>query len=439
MRKNIHYFAVAGFLFYVMSASAAFGQGKAGEAGKGQEAQAPVPAVSETGPIGVGGEMTTDLLIKRIHKFLENLAPGMAATAEDSCFIVDGEVEKIVQVPLKAGVCYRMASTGDPKVKAIQFSVAVGNQKKIEGKKYQQFVIADLCPKKAGKAKIKIRAEGKGSVAFSTFAGSPEAILFTSGGKAFSLDGLLSRLDGARKKFGVKMKAAGTPTTGMLQYGKTKKLFVKLDKDFCYKFIAVSSCDENCGLKLSVLEGDKTLAQHTASSHESVIEFCPGKTFTACASIKLTSTDRGKEAFAFIPMRKKAKSKLKIYAAGEAKKNYIAKKIIGKANEVLMGQSAVSPVFTKKLKSNETVTYEVNLVGEVCYAIVAVGKPSVKDIKVTLINPIGQEIARDEQTGPEAVFVTKKCPQWDGKYKVKVKMFLGYGEVGMQVFGDVNE
>jgi hypothetical protein len=168
-----------------------------------------------------------------------------------------------------------------------------------------------------------------------------------------------------------------------------------------------------------------------------VVEFCPDATFTAGASIKLAFTERGKEAFAFIPMRKTAKSKMQLYAAGESKKDYLAKRIIGKSKDACKGKSAVSPVLRKSLSPNETAVFDVKLAGEVCYTIVAVGEPSVKEIKVSLINPNGQEIARDDQTGPEAVLKTAKCPGWDGTYTVKVKMFLGYGKIGVQIFADM--
>jgi hypothetical protein len=389
------------------------------------------------GPIAVGGKSSTDLLAERIVHFVKKLSPGMETTGEKKFLNVGaGEKEKTVTLPVKAGICYRMAAAGDPKIASIAFEVAVSKKDKVEGKPYKEFVMADFCPKKAGKVKIRIKGEGEGYVAFVTFAGASDAMVYAAAGSALDLGRLLARLDEAVDKYGEKMEPADTPTTGMVKLGETATLQVKLDKDFCYKFVAVSTCKEKCGLELLAKEGAKDLAKEKSGSDEAVVEFCPGKAMTATASIKVPATERGKEAFAFMPLRKKAKSKLKVYAAGEAKTDYLSKKIIEESKKSCKGKSAVSPVKTKKLKTNESAVFEVKLAGEVCYTIVAVGNPSVKDIKVTFINPIGQEIAADSESGPLAVVSPKKCPQWDGTYKVKVKMFNGYGDVGMQVFAD---
>jgi hypothetical protein len=389
-------------------------------------------------PIEVAGKSSTDLLAERIALFVKKLSPNLSPTGESKFVTVSGgQEETTVTLPVKGGVCYRMAAAWDPKITAIGFEVAWGKKGKISGKKYKDLVMADLCPEKAGKAKIKITAAGEGAVAFSTFAGSPDAIVYASGGSPLDLDKLLKKLDGAVEKYGTKMEPADTPVTGVAKYGETGQVAVKLDKDFCYTFIAVLSCEAGCGLELSPLEAGKPLAATVKGAGEAVLEFCPGKTVEATASLKLASTERGKEAWAFIPMRKKAKAKMKVYAAGEAKDDYLAKKIIEQAQGSCKGLSAVSPVLRATLKTNEAASLTVKLAGEVCYTIVAVGKPSVKDIKVTLINPIKQEIAADEGSGPTAVVKTGKCPQWDGDYTVKVKMFNGYGDVGVQVFGDV--
>jgi hypothetical protein len=389
------------------------------------------------GPIAVGGKSSTDLLADRIVHFVKKLSPAMETTTENKFLNVGaGEKDKTVTLPVKAGICYRMAAAGDPKVSSIAFEVAVSKKDKVEGKPYKDFVMADFCPKKSGMVKIRIQGEGQGYLAFVTFAGEPDAMVYASAGSALDLGALLARLDGAVEKYGAKMEPAETPSTGMVKLGETASIPVKLDKDFCYKFVAVSTCKGKCGLELSAKEGDKALAKEKSGSDEAVVEFCPGKAMTATASIKVPATERGKEAFAFMPLRKKAKSKLKVYAAGEAKTDYLSKRIIEESKTSCKGKSAVSPVKSRKLKTNEAAVFEVKLAGEVCYTIVAVGNPSVKDIKVTFINPIGQEIASDSESGPLAVVSTKKCPQWDGTYKVKVKMFNGYGDVGVQVFAD---
>ncbi|MFH1438545.1 MAG: hypothetical protein ABIJ56_22745 [Pseudomonadota bacterium] len=393
----------------------------------------------------VEGKGPGQLMIERIHHFLKRLSPGMDPIgAADRVFEFSTGKKKSeapsesMEIEVKSGVCYRVAVLGDKTIKDLSLQVDSPEGQQTLGKSIEGFMIADLCPEKEGSAAVKVKTSGSGRAALAVFAGSPEAAAYVTGGTAFNLDELLARLYAARDKLGKKMDPADTPATGMLEYGKSEAFSMDLDKDFCYKFIAVSSCKGKCGLGLSAMQGSKALVKADEKGAEAMVELCPESSFTADLVIKLSGTTRAKEAFAFIPLRKKARSELKIYAAGEKQDDYVAKKIAAQAKEACKGQSAVTPVHRGQLTTNGLESFEITLVGEICYTIIVVGKPSVKDLKVTFINPIGQEIAKDEQAGPVAVIKTKKCPQWDGKYKVNVRMFNGYGGFGLQVFGAVD-
>ncbi len=417
-----------------------------GSALSGKKKKQPKKAAKvEKQTVLVEGKGPGQLMLERIHHFLKRLSPGMdPIVAADKVFEFSTgkkkskEPSESMEIEVKNGVCYRIAASGDKTIKDLAITVDSPKGQQTLGKSIEGFMMADLCPEKEGSATVQVEATGSGIVAASVFAGSPEAAAYVTGGTAFNLDDLLARLYAARDKYGKKMEPADTPATGMLKHGKSETFSMSLDKDFCYKFIAVSSCKEKCGLDLSAMQGEKALVKASEKGTEAMVELCPESSFTVDLLIKLSNTARAKEAFAFMPLRKKAKSKLKVYAAGEKQEDYVAKKIAGQAKDACKDQSAVTPVHRGQLTTNGLKSFEITLVGEICYTIVVVGKPSVKDLKVTFINPIGQEIAKDEQAGPVAVIKTKTCPQWDGKYKVNVRMFNGYGGFGLQVFGAVD-
>jgi|GEM_PF-3477695 len=387
--------------------------------------------------VGVGGKTSKEVLLERVRKFLERMSSRMAPVGIEEYFVAPAEEGFKMQIPVKNGVCYRIASAGDPDVKSIELNIKPAKKTPVTGKQIDNFIVADYCSTFSGKLDLSIKAEGTGGIGVIAFAGSPDSTVFSSPSSVFNLERLLSNLESAKIKFAEKMEPADVPYTNILKYGEEDWVEVLLDKDYCYRFIVVTDCKDLCQSSMSVWKGGEKMVDGKFFSGVNTAEFCPGETLKIRVAMKLEKTERGKEAVAFAVMRKKAEGKMKIYAAGDGGKDYISSRIVERADKDCKGMSAVSPVAKKSFSTNETYLFDVKLAGGVCYKILVVGEPSVKDIKASLINPAGQEIAKEEDSGPEAVIVTQKCPEWDGIYKVKVKMFLGYGKVGMQVFADL--
>jgi len=391
-----------------------------------------------TKELTIGGKDAGALQLERVHNFLKHLSPAMDSCNQDTSFFLAAKADRTLKVPVKGGVCYRMAAVHESKHGGgVRVEIAPPKGKKIDGKTIGEFAVADYCPAKAEQVAVTVGADAAGTVAFAAFVGDLESGAFSGGPSSFDLDVLLASLKAAVEKSAAGMEAADTPVTGMIAYAGTATVDVALDKDYCYTLIAVTTCAGTCGVELTAALGGKALASQASQAGSAVVELCPAASGKGAAQVKLAATTRVKEAFAFMPMKKKTASKLTIHAAGDMQDDYVAKKIVETAAAKAKGGSAVTPILRGDLMTNKVATFDLPLAGNVCYTIIAAGKPSVKDLEVRLVNPIGQEIARDDTASPVAVVETAKCPQWDGTYTVSVKLFSGYGAFGLQVFADI--
>jgi hypothetical protein len=159
---------------------------------------------------------------------------------------------------------------------------------------------------------------------------------------------------------------------------------------------------------------------------------CPGKDLVA--SVKVSSRT-GHGPVGFRAFRSETDVDQVFVPVGGLGSSYVAK-IIRKLHAKKGKQRpAVSEFLQGSLTTAKTKTFDVELKGGLCYTVLAVGQPSVKDLEVWLMSPLGEEVAHSTTTGPKVVVHTDPCPKWSGTYKLKVKMFSGYGSFGAQVFG----
>ena len=82
--------------------------------------------------------------------------------------------------------------------------------------------------------------------------------------------------------------------------------------------------------------------------------------------------------------------------------------------------------------------YPFVLVGTRCYVAVAAGGEGVEELDITLINPHGAPMLRDEDTGRDAAFGLRHavCPDVPGSYEIRVRMTRGSGEYALRMYGD---
>jgi len=78
-----------------------------------------------------------------------------------------------------------------------------------------------------------------------------------------------------------------------------------------------------------------------------------------------------------------------------------------------------------QLDEGGTQEYEVDLEGNKCYAILAVGDSGVRNLDLTLLDASGHEVDRDDAGDSRPT--VRVCPTADGHYRMRVRMMSGTG------------
>jgi len=99
------------------------------------------------------------------------------------------------------------------------------------------------------------------------------------------------------------------------------------------------------------------------------------------------------------------------------------------------GRRPYSDLVRDTLGSGETREWGIAIEPGHCYSILAVGSPGVEDLDIYLFDPGAWQVAWDR--GRDSSPVVRICPSVAGEYRLRVKMYGGSGEYGLQVFGDV--
>jgi hypothetical protein len=334
-------------------------------------------------------------------------------------------------IQLSKGVCYKFIAVGGSGVSNLDIIV---RKSKTKGKKGvyatdttdDDAPIASHCAESSGTAKVVLKSKGTGLYSFAVFAGAS---------KAAGATGVYGELSEALKEAAGQMlggkKAADTMKTAVVGGGSAANFDVKMVKGYCYGLLVVGLGNiKDLDVKVSA-EGMK-LASDAKPGAVLLLDVCPEK--DVVASVKVAS-HAGHGPVAFRPYRSETDVDQVFVPVGGLGKSYVAKAIRKLHAKEGKDRPAVSEFLQGTLTTAKTKTFDVELKGGLCYTVLAAGVPSVKDLEVTLFSPLGEEVAHSTTTGPKIVLHTTPCPKWSGTYKLKVKMFSGYGSFGTQVFG----
>lgn len=98
------------------------------------------------------------------------------------------------------------------------------------------------------------------------------------------------------------------------------------------------------------------------------------------------------------------------------------------------GARAVTDLIRDDLRTNAFHEMRLALESGRCVSVVAAGVPSVADMSLTLDDPSGHRVVEDAtHRGTESV---RWCAPYSGPHLLRVRMFSGFGRVGVQVFAD---
>ncbi|RLB53626.1 MAG: hypothetical protein DRJ42_11400 [Deltaproteobacteria bacterium] len=95
-----------------------------------------------------------------------------------------------------------------------------------------------------------------------------------------------------------------------------------------------------------------------------------------------------------------------------------------------------TPIFRGSLETGRFQDYQAVLRSDRCFKIIGVGGAGVVDLDLFLFDPQGTQLQEDTATDAYPVLGLNHpiCPDLRGDYRVRVRMFEGSGEFGVQIF-----
>jgi hypothetical protein len=386
---------------------------------------ATLAALSLVAATGARAEQTQDALKAELDRSSAGLGKGYTRLGEARAGGLGEGQTATFSYLLKAGVCYRFMAVGGNDVKDLDLRLYGDGALLASDAGSVSRPFAEHCAKADGKAEVRLEMyKGDGSYAFGVFVKGAGA---ATGGQ----EALLADLAAAGRSFGPGMEPAGEPHVGQLGHRETETVEMELDGAHCYKFVAVGGPGVT-DLNMWLLVDGAEVGSDRISGMRPVVEWCaPGRTR---AAVKL-SMYGGSGAYALGAFGAPAPGSKATEKVGGAETDFVANRIRQLHAQVGKGRAASSPVLRGNLATGDEQVFKVHMVGGHCYTLIAAGAPSVRDLNLLLLDR-GREIQSDRTTDNFPSFDTSPCPAFTGEYLVKVRVFSGSGQFGLQVFSD---
>ena len=176
-------------------------------------------------------------------------------------------------------------------------------------------------------------------------------------------------------------------------------------------------------------------ATYARSSSTSTAFGKPGSGSSASTTGSATSV-RSTIASPALPMATKARDdSSRTCSAGPLRD--VWERMVGAVGSVTSTTSKpASPVLRGNLSTGNSKNYKVRLQGGHCYTIVSAGSPSVRNLDLVLVAPTGRELNRDQSKNSYPMVETDPCIRIAGEHTVRVYMYSGFGQFGLQLFTD---
>jgi hypothetical protein len=237
---------------------------------------------------------------------------------------------------------------------------------------------------------------------------------------------------GERIKAELFMERVGPVYSGRLARHASKTITVHLDQHRCYRFAVaggdgVKDLSVSLSIKGSEIAGDKLSRKHPQ------IEWCAPDKMEV--EVNITMYD-GEGLFALVVFGKKGDSPRRVAKVGGAVDDFIANRIRQLHGKFSKSRSPIMDVERGNLSTGNEHVFKVKLKHNHCYTFIAAGSPSVRNLDITLYEPGGREIGSDSSKNSFPVLITDPCLRSSGQYTLKIRMFSGYGQFGVQGFSD---
>jgi hypothetical protein len=243
---------------------------------------------------------------------------------------------------------------------------------------------------------------------------------------------LESKLEETASQAAPLMERIGEVHFGQLAQRSKQKIEVQLDRARCYTFVVVGS-DEVTDISLKVTARGEEVTSDRITGERPVAKWCsPGR---VKASVEISMYD-GSGPFAMAVFGDKATAPRKAEKVGGPGNDFIANRVRQLHSQFGKSRAAISPLYKGNLSTGNEQVFKVRLRAGHCYTIIAAGSPSVRNLDVYLLDGTGRELGKDKSKNSFPTLDTDPCLRSAGEYRVKVKMFSGFGQFGVQVFSD---
>jgi hypothetical protein len=119
--------------------------------------------------------------------------------------------------------------------------------------------------------------------------------------------------------------------------------------------------------------------------------------------------------------------------------DFISSQMQVRQQQFAQNMAPVMPLTRGTLQTHSNQDYQVTITPGRCYKIIGVGGVGVTDLDLKLYDPNGTLVDQDIATDNYPVIGLNQqrplCPQTGGSYRLRVEMYAGQGDFGVQVFG----
>ncbi len=343
---------------------------------------------------------------------------------------------------LPPGKCFAAVGRGGPGVSNLDVSLSAGRSVLARDTDTSPGAVARWCngSARAMQAHLTVTAfRGRGQFAAAVYAMTPE----TAQARRAELTGesALTRLASLVERHGQNMRPVTVAARESLTEGQQLDREVQLRPGRCYRVLAAGE-DGVRDLDLALLDPHGAPLQRDASDDASptlgvVSPLCPATAGTYRVSLRL---EGGEGAFAWqvlgsVPRGASASEggeERASYRVGGQGSSYVAGRIRQAHDRYGEGRRPITDLLGGRLAVGERSEHRFRVTGGQCYVVVAAAVPSARDLDLEIRDPYGNRRAADEGEG--ATPHAKVCPDVAGSYSVRVYMFQGYGDYGVQVF-----
>ncbi len=226
----------------------------------------------------------------------------------------------------------------------------------------------------------------------------------------------------------------GPPVGADRQEGQDYERRLNLQQGVCYVFASFGGPGtSDTDLFVETLDGE-TLERDTSAELDALVKYCP----TASGTYKLRANlYRGNGPVFVAAYQQQAQASQPanpqtVLGAQQASQSIDERLALLDADMQARGYETYGDVQSGELAQGQNHEFDIELEGGKCYAIVAVGASSVRNLDLALLDGAGREIDRD--TADDARPIVRVCAERSGTYRMRVQMTEGAGPFRYHAF-----